>query len=72
MDPQTRKVGRPAKQDMPSSKTSEYFKVYYHKHKQYMNCTCGQLVMKSSMCKHVRSERHKMFLELKLQKQSCS
>jgi hypothetical protein len=42
----------------------EYFAKYYHDHKGYFDCQCGNKVMKCYNSKHIKTKKHRTFLKM--------
>jgi len=56
--PLKQKAGRKTAGPYAISKGKNYFRDYYQEHKEYIACGCGARVMKSYMCKHVKTKKH--------------
>ena len=56
--PLKQKPGRKIVGPYAISKGKHYFRDYYREHKEYVTCACGSEVMKSYMCKHVKTKKH--------------
>jgi hypothetical protein len=56
--PLKQKPGRKTIGPYAISKGKNYFRDYYREHKEYTVCVCGSRVMKSYMCKHIKTKKH--------------
>jgi hypothetical protein len=56
--PLKQKPGRKITGPYAISKGKYYFRDYYREHKEYVTCVCGSEVMKSYMCKHIKTKKH--------------
>ena len=56
--PLKQKPGRKTAGPYAISKGKHYFRDYYQEHKEYITCLCGARVMKSYMCKHIKTKKH--------------
>lgn len=56
--PLKQKPGRKTAGPYAISKGKNYFRNYYQEHKEYTVCSCGTRVMKSYMCKHIKTKKH--------------
>jgi len=56
--PLKQKPGRKTAGPYAISKGKHYFRDYYQEHKEYIVCSCGASVMKSYMCKHIKTKKH--------------
>lgn len=57
--PLKQKAGRKTAGPYAISKGKNYFRDYYQEHKEYIVCSCGARVMKSYMCKHIKTQKHR-------------
>lgn len=56
--PLKQKPGRKIAGPYAISKGKHYFRDYYREHREYIICPCGARVMKSYMCKHIKTKKH--------------
>jgi len=56
-------VGRPATADPPYDKEC-YFSDYYRRNKKYVVCDCKQLVLKSNLSRHLKTDKHLTYIVL--------
>lgn len=49
------------------SKTN-YFRDYYKNNNEEVECTCGMMIKKRGKCKHIKSKKHQLLLEIKVLK----
>lgn len=59
---ETKKLGRPITQDI-KTKGNEYYKEYARKNNINVQCSCGCIVKKNYLSKHLKSNKHFKTLE---------
>jgi hypothetical protein len=63
---QSRPRGRPRKADPPYL-DENYFKDYYHRNKKNITCECGQVIVHTNKSRHLKTDRHTLFLTIQEQ-----
>jgi hypothetical protein len=61
MDETKPKVGRPISVNVKEN--PEYFNAFYHSHNKLVKCECGLPVMSMGLNKHIKTNKHKKFME---------
>ena len=47
-----------------SYKEKEYYRLYYHKTNKPVICDCGKKVNFRNMCKHIKTKKHRLILNI--------
>ncbi len=61
MEESKSKVGRPISVNVKEN--PEYFNEFYHKNNKLVKCECGLPIMSMGMNKHLKTKKHKNFME---------